>query len=181
MVSRNLVNISSCNGLVPGGTKPLHEPMLTNPQSVPMTITQGQSYKRYISHQLLKLCRNLSKTSFKFYRGKSINLFPCYLLFRFDVRMWGNQFNLQPWICDRNKEGGVWTCHRPTLPILLVSIPVTSHERHDETRITITRQFIQQLVQPPLKMIKGPHLCVESTGDQWIPPHKGPVMRKEFP
>ena len=50
------VNISSGNGLLPDGTKPLPKPMLTNP--VLFTIS-GQFHKTYLGHQSLKLPRNL--------------------------------------------------------------------------------------------------------------------------
>ena len=42
--------ISSDNGLLPNGTKPLPESMLTY-QLGPMTVTWVQFHKRYINHQ----------------------------------------------------------------------------------------------------------------------------------
>ena len=51
---RTLVNIGSGNGLVPDGTKPLPEPMLTDHQWSPMTFILGQFHKRCLNHQWLK-------------------------------------------------------------------------------------------------------------------------------
>ena len=48
-------NIGSGNGLLPEGTKPLPEPMLTSHHWGPVTITSGQIHKRYLSHQSPKL------------------------------------------------------------------------------------------------------------------------------
>ena len=47
-------NISSDNGLMPDGTKPLPEPMLTDHQWSPVTFTLGQFHKRCLNHQSLK-------------------------------------------------------------------------------------------------------------------------------
>ena len=47
-------NIGSGNGLLPDGTKPLPEPMLSYYQLGPLTFTWGQFHKRYLSHQSLK-------------------------------------------------------------------------------------------------------------------------------
>ena len=49
------VNIGSGNGLLPDGTKPLPEPMLTYHPQDPLTFIWCQFHKRYISHQWLKL------------------------------------------------------------------------------------------------------------------------------
>ena len=45
----------SGNGLLPDGTKPSPEPMLTYLQLSPVTFISGQFQKRYPSHQSLKL------------------------------------------------------------------------------------------------------------------------------
>ena len=49
MATEIWVNIGSGNGLLPDGTKPLPEAMLTY-QWGPVTITCGQFRKRYLSH-----------------------------------------------------------------------------------------------------------------------------------
>ena len=48
------VNISSGNGLLPDGTKPLPEPMLTYRQWSPVTFILGKFHKRCLNHQSLK-------------------------------------------------------------------------------------------------------------------------------
>ena len=47
MASQNSVNIGSDNGLVPSGTKPLTEPVLTNHQWGHMAFTWGQFHRKY--------------------------------------------------------------------------------------------------------------------------------------
>ena len=53
------VNIGSGNGLLPDGTKPLLEPMLTDHQWGPVTFILGQFQKRCLNHQSLKSIWNL--------------------------------------------------------------------------------------------------------------------------
>ena len=48
------VNIGSGNGLLPDGTKPLPEPMLTYHQLGSVSFIREQLHKRYLSHQSLK-------------------------------------------------------------------------------------------------------------------------------
>ena len=48
------VNIGSGNGLLPEGTKPYPEPMLTDDQLSPVTFILGQFYKRFLNQQSLK-------------------------------------------------------------------------------------------------------------------------------
>ena len=48
------VNIGSNNGLLPDGTKPLPEPMLTGHQWSPVTFISGQFHKRCLNRQSLK-------------------------------------------------------------------------------------------------------------------------------
>ena len=54
MTTENWAKIGSGNGLLPDGTKPLPEPMLTYHEYGPVAITQVLSYNKYLSHQLLK-------------------------------------------------------------------------------------------------------------------------------
>ena len=54
MATEIWVNIGSGNSLLPDGTKPLHEPMLTDPQWSPVTFISGQFHKRCLNHQSLK-------------------------------------------------------------------------------------------------------------------------------
>ena len=54
MVTKIWVNIGSGNGLLPDGTKPLPEPMLSYQKFGPVTFTWGQFHKRYLSHWPLK-------------------------------------------------------------------------------------------------------------------------------
>ena len=55
MATEIWVNIGSGNGLLPDGTKPLPEPMLTDHQWSPVTIILGQFDRRCLNHQPLKL------------------------------------------------------------------------------------------------------------------------------
>ena len=55
METQNCVNIGSGNGLLPDGTNPIPEPMLSNNQSSPVTVTWGQLHKRFPNHQSIKL------------------------------------------------------------------------------------------------------------------------------
>ena len=54
MATQIWVNIGSGNVLLPDGTKPLPEPMLTYHQQGLVTFTWGQFRNRYLNHQLLK-------------------------------------------------------------------------------------------------------------------------------
>ena len=59
MATEIWVNIGSGNGLLPDGTKPLPEPMLTDHQWSPVTFIWGQFHKRCLNHQSLKSVRKL--------------------------------------------------------------------------------------------------------------------------
>ena len=50
----DLGHIGSGNGLLPDGTKPLPEPMLTVHNLSPVTFISGQFHKRCLNHQSLK-------------------------------------------------------------------------------------------------------------------------------
>ena len=54
MVTEIWVKIDSGNSLMPDGTKPLHEPLLTDNQWSPVTFTLVQFHKRCPNHQSLK-------------------------------------------------------------------------------------------------------------------------------
>ena len=74
MATHIWVNIGSGNGLLPAGTKPLPEPMLSYHRSGPVIFIWAPFHKRYLRHQSLKLARNyLSKISFKPPRGQWID------------------------------------------------------------------------------------------------------------
>ena len=65
------VNISSGNGFLPDGTKPLPEPMLTDHQWSPVTFILGQFHNRRSNHHSLKSVWNgMSQISFKFPRDQ---------------------------------------------------------------------------------------------------------------
>ena len=53
MATENWVNIGSGNGLLPDGTKPLPQPMLTYHQKGVVTFFWGQFHSRYLSYQSL--------------------------------------------------------------------------------------------------------------------------------
>ena len=53
IASWNLDNIGTDNGLLPGGTKPLPEPVLTYPQSSPVAFIWGLFHNRCFSYQTL--------------------------------------------------------------------------------------------------------------------------------
>ena len=55
MSTKICFNIGLCNGLLPGGTKPLPRPMLTYLIINMLAFTLEQFHKRYFSHQLLEL------------------------------------------------------------------------------------------------------------------------------
>ena len=60
-----LVNTGSGNGLLPDGTKPLPEPMLTDHQWSPVTFILGQFHKRCYNHQsLTKICLKITYLKF---------------------------------------------------------------------------------------------------------------------
>ena len=58
MATQIWVNIGTGNDLLPDGTKPLPEPMLTYHKYGPVAITQELFYNKYLSHQLLKWAWN---------------------------------------------------------------------------------------------------------------------------
>ena len=58
MVTEIWVNIGSGNGLLPDGTKPLSEPMLTDHQQSPVTFILGLFHKRCLNHQSPNLFEN---------------------------------------------------------------------------------------------------------------------------
>ena len=55
MATEIWVNIGSGNGLLPAGTKPLPEPMLTGHQWSPMTFILGQFHKRCLKPSITKI------------------------------------------------------------------------------------------------------------------------------
>ena len=96
MVTEIWVNIGSGNGLLPDGTKPLPDPMLTDHQWGPVTFILGQFHKRCLNNQ--SLCENpcekyIYKISFKFPKDQWVihnqsagsaldyHLHKCYLFF----------------------------------------------------------------------------------------------------
>ena len=58
------VNIGLCNALLPDGTKPLPEPMLTDHQLSPMTFMLGQFHKRFLNQQSLKSIKKIQILNF---------------------------------------------------------------------------------------------------------------------
>ena len=54
MVTEIWVNTGSGNGLLPDGTKPLPEPMLTDHQLSPVTFILGQFNMTCLNHQSFK-------------------------------------------------------------------------------------------------------------------------------
>ena len=60
MATQILVNIGPGIGLLPDNSNPLPDPMLTNHQCGPMTITWPKFHKKGHSHQLLKMAWKLS-------------------------------------------------------------------------------------------------------------------------
>ena len=64
MATEIWVNIGSGNGLLPDGTKPLPEPMLTDRQWSPGTFILGQFHKRCLNHQSLKSVWKLPTQNF---------------------------------------------------------------------------------------------------------------------
>ena len=69
------VNIGSGNGLLPDGTKPLPEPMLTDHKWSQVTFILGLFHMRCLNHQSLKSVfeNYMSKISFIFPRGQWVN------------------------------------------------------------------------------------------------------------
>ena len=64
MATQIWVNIRSVNGLLPDGTKPSPEPMLTYHQWSAVAFILGQFHKRCLNHQLLKICLKLTYLKF---------------------------------------------------------------------------------------------------------------------
>ena len=54
MATQMCVNIGSGNGLMPNGTKPLPELMLTYGQSDSVALTQDQFHRKYSTYEFLK-------------------------------------------------------------------------------------------------------------------------------
>ena len=54
MATKILVNFGSVNGLLPGGTKPLPEPMLTNDQWGSVALTWDQFHRKISRYQFVK-------------------------------------------------------------------------------------------------------------------------------
>ena len=74
MATEIWVNIGPGNGLLPDGTKPLPEPMLTCHKYGPVTFIWGQFHKRYLSHWPLNQLENYSsKIYFESPRGQWVN------------------------------------------------------------------------------------------------------------
>ena len=53
ILNLSLINIALCDGLLPGNTKPLPEPMLMSHQWGPVAFTWGQFHRKYKRYQLL--------------------------------------------------------------------------------------------------------------------------------
>ena len=71
MAAKIWVNIDSGNGLLPDGTKPLPEPMLTDHQWSSVAFILVQFHKTCLNHQSQKSVWKLQhKISFKFPRGQ---------------------------------------------------------------------------------------------------------------
>ena len=76
MTAEIWVNIGSGNGLLPDGTKPLPEPMLTDHQWSPVTFILGQFHKRHLNHQSLKSVLKLTCKKFNSYFPGAYELIP---------------------------------------------------------------------------------------------------------
>ena len=85
----------SGNGLLPDGTKPLPEPMLTYHKWGPVKITWGQFHNGRLSHQSVKLAWKLiSVISFKFPRGQwvkasQVHHYHCHVRWWLGLAPWG--------------------------------------------------------------------------------------------
>ena len=79
MATQIYVNTSSGIGLLPDGTKPLPEPVLTYLQQGPMTFSWAQFSKRLFTLQSLNKLENyLSKIVFKSPRGQWVDIIVSY-------------------------------------------------------------------------------------------------------
>ena len=88
---RDLVYIGSGNGLLPGGTKPLPEPMLTGHQWSPLTFISLRTISQEMPQPLInKICLK-TKISFKFPRGQWVKVTAWIVLFR-------EERFVEPWI-----------------------------------------------------------------------------------
>ena len=63
MATEIWVNIGSGNGLLPNGTKPLPEPMLTDHQLSPVTLISGQFYEMP-QPAITKICLKITNLKF---------------------------------------------------------------------------------------------------------------------
>ena len=100
MVTKMWVNIGSGNGLMPDGTKPLPEPVLTDHYWSPMTFILGQFHKKCLNHQSLKSVWNyISKISFKFPRDQWVNTWRPEQIADNLLPTFSIPWLLIPWLC----------------------------------------------------------------------------------
>ena len=104
-----MVNIGSAYGLLPDGTKPSPEPMLTDHQWSPMTFISGQFQKRC---SITKIC--LKMTYLISFRGQRVNIYRHYAkyviisnqTYQADITM-SSKIAIQ-WTSRRRKSPATW-------------------------------------------------------------------------
>ena len=74
-MAENWVNIGSGNGLLPDGSKPLPEAMLTNDQLGLVAFFWGQFHSRYLSHNELIFLQQLQQ--YQLNSAAPVRLFTC--------------------------------------------------------------------------------------------------------
>ena len=126
---RDLVYIGSGNGLLPGGTKPLPEPMLTGHQWSPVTFISLRTISQEMPQPLInKICLK-TKISFKFPRGQWVKVTAWIVLFREErfVEPWIRQTHnpdiasvtYQSHTCGKVNSGGFYATRHFNLETIL--------------------------------------------------------------
>ena len=146
-----LVKTGSGNGLLPDGTKPWPEPMLTYHQWGLVAFMWGQFHKRYLNHQSLKSVWKLQiyKISFKFPRGQWVKITD--LVSRDPVCNDNHEIRaISPRSRRFHEQFLPGDSHAGCRVRILISENMTTSSNGNIFRVT------------------GP-LCGEFTGDRWIP------------
>ena len=156
------VNIGSGNGLLPDGTKPLPEPMLTYHQGTKGFIG-GQFKKRYLSHQWPNLTGKLLIWKF-LWNLPGTNDLRCYVL---SVSTGGgvrrlNVAHLWTLLYAAMSKGGCGeqlTWHYKD--VIMSVICVSNHQPHD----CLLNHFIQAQIKENIKALRHWPLWGEFTGE----------------
>ena len=119
-------NISSCNGLLPDGTKPLPDLMLAHHQRGSMVLTQSQFHRKYsrcqftkwvLKNTLCKLCPHLSGTSELSYTScRAVYHYEPYTIMNLSHTQFWAIHHYEPWTIHHYEQWAIhhyepWTIH----------------------------------------------------------------------